>query len=376
MKDKNAFYMARAIALAGRAAGMTSPNPVVGCVIVKNGRIVGEGYHKKAGQPHAEINALKKAGSAARGATMYVTLEPCNHFGKTPPCTDAVIRSGIRKVIAAMPDPNPVNNGKGFRKLRANGIKVVSGVMERESFVMNLPFLKTVDTGLPFVTLKSALSLDGKIAARTGDSRWISSEASRKKVQAMRETVDAVLTGIGTVLNDDPVLLPRTKRPRKLPVRVILDTGLRLPLTSNLVKTAARSKVVIVTGPEASVSRVMAFKRKGLDVWSVPLKGKRPDVKAVLRKLSGMGVQNVLAECGPGVAGSLFDGKLVDKVVFFIAPVVIGSDKAPGPVGGKGAARVSEALRVKGAEYELSGGDIMITGYTGFWKGTEKCSRV
>jgi riboflavin biosynthesis protein RibD len=234
---RHARYMRQAIALALKAAGSTSPNPMVGCIIVKNGRVISRGYHKKAGGPHAEVEALKKARNRASGATMYVTLEPCDRYGRTPPCTDAIINSGIKKVYIGTRDPNPKNNGRGANKLKRHGISVVEGVCQREAFGINAAYNKFIRTGIPFVTLKIAESLDGKIATRTGRSKWISSKRSRNEVRSIRRTSDAVLIGVNTVIKDDPGIMPDGESGHAA-VRIVLDTNLRIPLGSRIVRTA------------------------------------------------------------------------------------------------------------------------------------------
>ncbi|MFH1790760.1 MAG: bifunctional diaminohydroxyphosphoribosylaminopyrimidine deaminase/5-amino-6-(5-phosphoribosylamino)uracil reductase RibD [Candidatus Omnitrophota bacterium] len=355
------IYMKRALGLALKAEGMTSPNPLVGAVVVRSGRVVGEGYHHRAGMPHAEINALRKAGRLARGAVLYVTLEPCDHFGKTPPCTDAIIKSGIRKVVIGMKDPNPINNGSGMRRLSREGIEVVWGVCEGLAKNINKPYIKFVTTGLPFVTLKIAESLDGKIATATGQSKWISNEQSRAYVNILRSGADAVMVGINTVLNDDPMLLPKATF-RKERKRVIVDTNLRIPMNSKCVITAKKSPVIVATAKGRISRKRRLLGEKGVElVFLQPKKGK-VSLTCLMRELGEMGIVNVLAEGGGRLAGGLFDEGLVDRVVFFVAPMILGGEKAVTAVRGEGVKQIKDAIRAGNIFVKRFGDDVMIQG--------------
>lgn len=332
-------YMRAAIGFAKKAEGMTSPNPLVGAVLVKAGRVVGNGYHKRCGLPHAEVNAIADAGPKARGADLYVTLEPCDHFGRTPPCTGAIIDAGIKRVIIGMRDPNPVNNGRGTARLKRAGIKVLTGVLEEEAVSINLPYIKYIKTGLPYITLKMAQSLDGKIATRTGNSKWITSEDARDYVQRLRGKVDAIMVGANTVLKDDPSLcckIPGAKQP----ARVIAGGRAAIPASAKIFRNAGKAKVIVAVGPEGKI-----------------------DLKDLLKKLGRMGLVNILVEGGGEIAASLVNRGLVDKYLFFIAPKVIGGRSAVTSVEGEGVKFVKDAVMIKDMKVVMVGRDILIEGY-------------
>lgn len=352
-------YMRRALELAARARGRTAPNPMVGAVVVSGGELVGEGWHRRAGEAHAEVNAFRAAGSAARGATLYVTLEPCCHWGRTPPCTDAVLASGVRRVVVAMPDPFPKVGGGGLRILREAGLEVEVGLLEAEARELNRAYLKAVQSGLPWVTLKMAVSLDGRIATRTGDSRWITGPAARRHVHRLRDWNDAVLTGIGTVRADDPELTARNPGARN-PLRVVVDARADTPLDSRLVRSARAVPTLLATGPGSDVS---PYEAAGLAVERVPAPDGRIALEPLLRRLVQRDVHSVLCEAGGELAGSLLDGGLVDEVAWFIAPLVIGGRLAPAAVGGTGAARMADALRLQDVRTRRFGADLAIFGY-------------
>jgi diaminohydroxyphosphoribosylaminopyrimidine deaminase/5-amino-6-(5-phosphoribosylamino)uracil reductase len=322
-------HLTRALALAQRGAALAHPNPHVGCVIVKNGRIVGEGFHNYDHCDHAEIVALKKAGKKARGATLYVNLEPCCITGRTGPCTNAIIAAGIKRVVAAMPDPNPAVAGRGFAQLRRAGIEVTTGLHEAAAREINEDFAKWIRTGLPFVTLKTALTLDGQIAARSGSTTWITSEASREAVQHLRHEADALLTGIGTVLADNPRMTDRTGKPRRQKLlRAIVDSRLRLPLKSNLVKSADGDVAVFTVLPLDS-PKALALERAGVAVVRVPARRGHVDLHAVLRNLGKHQILNVLLEAGAGLNGAALEAGIVDKMILFYAPKIMGTGGAP-----------------------------------------------
>ena len=336
MSDESRF-MARAIALAWEGQGYVEPNPMVGCVIVKNGRVVGEGRHRRYGGPHAEPNALGMAERRARGATLYVTLEPCCHFGKTPPCVDAIVRAGVRRVVAAIRDPNPLVAGRGVEKLRRAGIEVRVGLMRAEALHLAAPFI-TCQTGRrPYVILKWAQSIDGKMATRGGDSKWITSLESRRKAHALRARVDGIVVGVETVLADDPELTARYVRPKRIATRVVLDSRLRTPLTSRLVRTARRVPTLVVgTRSHASAARRRRLESAGCGVLMIPGNAGRIELARLLSVLRGMEMTNVLVEGGGKVLGGFLEAGLADEAVVFVGPKLIGGETAPGPLRNRG----------------------------------------
>lgn len=350
MAEQHFAYMRRALALARQAEGRTSPNPVVGAVIVKDGCVVGEGYHQRAGAPHAEIEALRMAGEAARGATMYVTLEPCAHHGRTPPCTDALIAAGIAEVYYAIDDPNPRVNGKGRAQLSAAGIRVQKGLCEAEAYHLNRAYFKHVTTGRPFVTAKFAMSLDGKIATVSGQSRWISNPASRQRVHHLRNLTDAVLVGAGTVIADNPSLTTRLSqhdRDLRHPVRIIVDSRGRVPLSAKVFDPALPGKTVLATTALASADHCAALADREVEVWVLPAdKHERVSLPDLLDHIGGRGMMTLLVEGGSALLGALFAARLVDRVWTFIAPIIIGGHEAPSPVGGSGWQMLAHAARL------------------------------
>lgn len=357
--------MARALKLAELGRGKTSPNPLVGAVVVKDGEIVGEGYHQKAGTPHAEIHALRAAGERARGAVLYVTLEPCCHYGRTPPCTKAIIEAGIKEVIVAVTDPNPQVAGKGIRLLQESGIKVQVGVLAEEARRQNEAFFKYIRTKLPFVSLKAAVSLDGKIATGSGDSKWITGEEARLVVHRLRSESDAVLTGIGTVLADDPLLNVRLPGYQgRQPLRVVVDSSLRIPEESQLVQTAAQipTAVAVIKGNYSREKRAR-LEAVGVEVWELPASKGRVDLKALLSLLGQKEIMNLLVEGGSVLNAALLEGGLVDKYIIFQAPLLIGGCNAPGVFGGTGFPRIKDCLRLSPVFTEKVGEDLMITAY-------------
>lgn len=324
--DTDRRHMAEALALAERGRGFVSPNPVVGSVVVRDGEVVGRGWHERHGGPHAEVMALEEAGGQARGATLYVTLEPCCVWGKTPPCSEAIIEAGVDEVIAAIEDPNPDVAGSGLAALRAAGIVVRAGLLAEEASAANAGYLRFRKDGLPSVLLKLALSLDGRVAAPPRGPRWTSSEESREVVHAMRGDADCVLVGIGTVLEDDPLLTDRRAgaRPRQ-PARLVLDTSLRTPLDSALVTSAADAKTAIACGLEADEDKERKLVDRGVDVWRFRTTADGLDVTSVLRRAADEGRLSILSEAGPRVATSLLRAGLVDRVAYFLSPVIYGN---------------------------------------------------
>jgi diaminohydroxyphosphoribosylaminopyrimidine deaminase / 5-amino-6-(5-phosphoribosylamino)uracil reductase len=355
-------FMQRALLLARLHGRHVSPNPKVGAVLVKNGRIVGEGGHSRYGGPHAEIIALRKAGKRARDATLFVTLEPCSHRGKTPPCVDALIRAGIKKVVAAMQDPFPQVRGRGFQKLRRAGIAVEQGLLEKEARQLNGPFVFAVAHSRPWVLLKAAISLDGKIAGRTGRSHWITGEPARRRAHKLRAQSDAILVGGGTALKDDPSLtvrLPGFTREDGWPLRVVLDTKLQIGPRSNLLKGKART--VIFTGPKASRNRERALAARKATVFRVPLKGKMLSLKAVLGVLHSLQVRSLLVEGGGQVHASFLGEKIADEVALFLSPKILGGN-GPAWVGGRGIENPNLAPYLKDVQIETIGTDFLLTG--------------
>ncbi len=354
--------MRQALRLATRALGRTSPNPMVGAVIVRDGKVVGRGWHPGKGQPHAEIFALDEAGDLARGATLYVTLEPCCHWGSTPPCTDALIRNGIRRVVAAIHDPNPQVNGGGFQRLRAAGIATELGVLADEAQWLSEAHNKWVTTGMPFVTLKMACSLDGKIATRTGESRWITSEETLASAHLLRQMNDVVLVGVNTVLRDDPQLtvrLPGGRNPRV----VVLDSQARTPAGAALLATEPE-RVLIATTAAAPSERVAALRVRGAEVLAFPATSEgRVDAGAVMRRLGEQNRTSVLVEGGGTVAASLVFGGHADKIVLMMAPVLIGGSEAPTVLDGAGVQSLKDAYRVRDLQVRHIGDDLVIEGY-------------
>jgi diaminohydroxyphosphoribosylaminopyrimidine deaminase/5-amino-6-(5-phosphoribosylamino)uracil reductase len=356
--DTDEQFMRRALRLAERARGRTAPNPMVGAVVVAAGEIVGEGWHPRAGEPHAEVFALRNAGERARGATLYVTLEPCAHHGRTPPCVDAVLAAGVSHVVAAMRDPNPQVAGGGLRRLTAAGVSTSAGLLEAEARDLNRAWLKAIETGLPWVTLKMAMTLDGKIATRTGDSRWVTGESARRHVHRLRNWNDAVLVGIGTARADDPQLTARVRGARN-PVRVVVDPRAELPAGSHLARTAGEVPTWLAASAEADTT---TLERSGVTVLRVPHAGGRLDLDAVLRELVRRDVHSVLCEGGAGLAGYLLDAGLVDEAAWFIAPKLAGGAAAPGPVAGAGVERMAEAVPLDKIQVRRFGEDVAVFG--------------
>lgn len=362
--------MARALELAALARGRTSPNPMVGAIVVNGDEVLGEGYHPRAGEDHAEVEALRRSGERTRGADLYVSLEPCSHFGRTPPCADAIIRAGIARVFAAMQDPNPRVDGRGIARLREAGVRVQVGLLGKEARRLNEVYVKHITTGLPHVTLKSGMSLDGKIATRTGETRWITGEASRVKVHEMRNTVDAILVGIGTILADDPELTTRLPGVDcRHPDRVVIDSLLRVPLKARVLARRGPSRVILVANPLAPEERVRLLRSMGAEVLIVEGAAgggeRRVDLRSVMRELSRIGITSVLVEGGSEIAASCLEAGIVDKVLFFIAPMIIGGREAPMVIGGRGAGTLAEARRLCNVRYTPVGDNLMVEGYLG-----------
>lgn len=362
--DVTERMMSEALRLARRGEGQVSPNPLVGAVIVNNGEIVGRGYHRRAGEPHAEIMALRRAGPKARGATMYLNLEPCCHQGRTPPCADAIIQSGISRVVASVQDPNPLVNGAGFKRLRSAGVAVAKGSLEEKAKELNEVFFTYITRGRPFMIAKVAMSLDGKMATATGESKWITTQMSRHFSYKLRRTVDAIMVGVNTVLADDPELLRRPNRPalNRPFTRVVVDTNLRTPPWAKIMRSARTNPVLFLCGSQPSTRRRQALEKRGATVVPVTERDGRVDLVEGVRELARREITSVVLEGGAEVLGSAFDNRLVDKVVFFIAPKIIGGVRAISPVGGKGARMMSEAIPVVGTRWIRVGQDVIVSG--------------
>jgi diaminohydroxyphosphoribosylaminopyrimidine deaminase/5-amino-6-(5-phosphoribosylamino)uracil reductase len=359
---RHARFMRRALALARRGAGWTGPNPMVGALVVRGGRVVGRGWHRRAGELHAEAIALGRAGRLARGATLYVTLEPCNHLGRTPPCTDAVIASGVRRVVIGMADPNPHVRGGGVRRLRRSGIEVICGLLEAECRMMNAAFVKQVTTGRPYVTVKGAVSLDGKVAFGRGRGGRLSGPEASRYVHRLRHASDAILVGVETVRVDDPLLTTRRLGAGgqllhgKDPIRVVLDGRLRTPPRSRLLHSGSPAGTVIATTPAAPRRREEALRAAGAEVWRFPARHGRVDLDRVLHELGRRDVQSVLIEGGPRVAASAFARRLVDRVAIIIAPLLVGGDRTPGLL----AQALAKPLELRNARVSRLGADLLV----------------
>lgn len=358
--------MQHALALAQQGVGLVEPNPPVGAVVVDDElRLLGEGYHQHFGGPHAEVYALQAAGDGARGQSLYVTLEPCNHTGKTPPCTEAIIEAGLSRVVVATADPALHTSGAGVARLREAGIDVELGLCEYEAQRLVAPFTKLQTTGRPFVHAKWAMSLDGRIATRLGDSKWISGEESRRVVHQLRGRMDAVLVGIGTALADNPVLTTRPPGPRTA-TRVIVDSRARLPVDSQLVCTCEEAPLLVIAGPQADAERIAALRQSGVEVLVLAEEeAGRPSLSTVMNELGSRQMTNVLVEGGASVLGSLFDHRLVDMVHAFVGPCVIGGEHAWPAVGGRGCEALSDAFQLVDPEVRQLGKDVYICGRLG-----------
>ena len=366
MNDKDYMYMA--LDLAEKGMGFTSPNPMVGAIVVKNDRIVGKGYHKAAGEPHGEVNALNDAGHLARGAALYVNLEPCNHMGRTPPCTEKILESGIKRVVAAMDDPNPDVAGGGFEYLRGKGVSITKGVCEKEAKKLNEIFIKYIKTKRPFTIIKCAATLDGRLATRTGDSKWITGQQSRQFVHRLRHAVDAIMVGINTVKQDDPALTARLEEystPLKGidPVRIILDTHLKIPEKAKLLQLNSDSDTLIITGPSVSEDKKNRIERKGTKIIEAPVTDGVIDLDRLMNYLGSLSLTSLLIEGGGQVIASALSGGIVDKINFFFAPKILGGNDGVPVCKGRGPDLMKNCISVTDICTRRFGDDIMIEGY-------------
>jgi diaminohydroxyphosphoribosylaminopyrimidine deaminase/5-amino-6-(5-phosphoribosylamino)uracil reductase len=356
--------MARALRLAVRGLGRTSPNPAVGAVVVAGRRIVGEGFHKQAGGPHAEALALQAAGRRARGGTLYVTLEPCSHRNKrTPPCVPAILTAGIRRVVIAMRDPNPRVHGDGIRRLRRAGLRVTVGCLERQAAGLNEAYAHRMSTGLPFVDVKAAMTLDGKIATASGESQWITGPPARRHAHGLRSQADAIAVGLQTVLQDDPQLTVRTGRPvARQPLRVILDSTLAIPLSARVLSPRLRSGTVLATTARAPRSRVSRLRRLGATVLVLPSERGRVSLRACLKRLAKMGVNRLLIEGGGELIASAIRASVVNRLHLYMAPRLLGGSNAKGVIGGRSPRRLAQTLSVSSLSLKKIGRDLLIEG--------------
>jgi diaminohydroxyphosphoribosylaminopyrimidine deaminase/5-amino-6-(5-phosphoribosylamino)uracil reductase len=359
-------YMQRALELAAMGTGYVSPNPLVGCVVVKDGRIVGEGYHQRYGEAHAEVHALQAAGAKAKDAVLYVTLEPCSHSGKTPPCAEAVVRSGVVRVVVAMRDPNPLVDGGGLARLRAAGITCTVGVCEAEARRLNEAFVYHVTTGRPFVTLKCAITLDGKIATRTGASRWITGPAAREVVHQLRHATDVILVGLGTVIHDDPLLTTRLPHGGgRNPLRVVVDSGLNLPLRAHVATVTPECRTLVATTEGAPQSRQQQLEARGVEILRCPAYDEGGvEIEALWRMLGARGITSVLVEGGARLSATLLQRRLIDKVLFFVAPKIIGGDGLS-VIGACGVETMEQAIALRNMTSRHVGEDVMLEAYLG-----------
>jgi diaminohydroxyphosphoribosylaminopyrimidine deaminase/5-amino-6-(5-phosphoribosylamino)uracil reductase len=357
-------YMKLALELAEKGYGWTAPNPMVGAVVVKDGQVVGRGYHQRVGGPHAEVNAIDDAGSRAGGATIYVTLEPCNHFGRTPPCTRKILDAGIRRVVVAMADPNPAVTGGGNATLRDRGVAVTTGVCEKEARTLNEGFITWVTTGRPFVIVKCATTLDGRIATRTGDSRWVTGPASRQFVHRIRHGVDGIMVGVETVKKDDPSLTTRLDgNTGSDPTRIILDTHLSMPPTAKMLRQVSDAPTWVVCGPDVPTDHREALENAGARVLDVPLKAGRIDLPALMEQLGSMDITSLLIEGGGTVLGSAFATGIVDKICFFYAPKILGGDDGVPICRGVGPESMGESIPIHDLSVLRFDADVMLQGY-------------
>jgi diaminohydroxyphosphoribosylaminopyrimidine deaminase/5-amino-6-(5-phosphoribosylamino)uracil reductase len=362
MNDQNFMQMALDLAIKGE--GFTSPNPMVGAVVVKDGKVVGDGFHEVVGGPHAEVNAIDAAGKLATGATLFVTLEPCNHTGRTPACTQKILDAGISRVVVAMPDPNENVVGGGSEYLKRHGLQLTTGVCEKQALKQNEAFVKYVTTGQPFVIAKCAATLDGRIATRTGDSKWVTGAAARRFVHRLRHAVDAIMVGINTVQKDDPSLTTRLDdRAGKDPVRIILDTHLSMAPDARVLQQASAADTILVAGKGAERKKKTVLEKAGARVIETPLKYNQIDVAALMVQLGAMEISSLLVEGGSQVLASAFHAGIVDKVQFFYAPKVLGGDDGVPICSGPGAELMSQSVAIKDISVHRFDDDVLIEGY-------------
>lgn len=354
-------YMERAIELAKQGAGFVSPNPMVGAVIVKNGKIIGEGFHEKYGSNHAEVNAFLNATENVEGAEMYVTLEPCSHYGHTPPCAKAIVEHKIKKVYIGSLDTNPKVAGKGVEILKSGGVDVEVGIMEKECKAINPIFFKFIETGLPYVVMKSAMTLDGKISAYTGDSKWVTNEKSRYIVQELRHKLKAIMVGINTIIADNPKLTCRIENGVN-PIRIIVDSRLQIPLDATVLKLDNNDRCIIATTKDCDGYKKSQLENMGIEIIETPTLNNRVDLKYLMKNLGEMKIDSILLEGGGTLNFSMLQNNLVDKALFFIAPKIIGGDQSKTPVEGKGIPFMEDAIKLDNIKTKIINNDILIYG--------------
>jgi len=350
--------------LAKKGCGGVNPNPLVGAVIVKDGEIIGEGYHEICGGPHAEVNAFRFAKESVEGATMYVTLEPCSHFGKTPPCAQAIVDNKIARVVIGMLDPNPLVSGRGVKLLQEHGIEVESDFLSAELAQMNRVFLKFIQDKKPYVIMKTAMTLDGKISSRTGDSRWVSNEQSRAKVHELRNELMAIMVGVDTVIADDPILTTRltSNREGRNPIRIVVDSKARIPLDSKILNTTAEAKTIVAVTSLADRNKVDQIKALGNEVIFIGEKDNRVDLNLLMQTLGEKGIDGILLEGGATLNYAALESQIIDEVHAYIAPKLIGGYDAKTPVGGKGIEKMKDAVNLQNIHFENIADDILVTG--------------
>jgi len=365
LKDSHEKFMRAALGFARKGVGKTSPNPAVGAVIVRKGQVVAAGFHRKAGAPHAEVEALNRLGGKAKpGDTLYVTLEPCNHFGRTPPCTQTILEKGVRKVVVGMKDPNPQVTGGGCEVLSAQGVEVVTGILEEECRRLNEWFVTYVTKGRPFVIAKTAMTLDGWTATSKGHSKWVTNERSREWVHRLRNQVDGILVGVGTVMADDPLLTTRLGKGRgRDPVRIIVDTNLRIPVNARVLGHAKGSETLIAVSEDIAGRRLKRFERKEVSLLMCPEKEGRIDLRALMDMLGKRSITSVLLEGGATLMGAMIREKLVDKFCIFKAPKILGASDGRPMALGKGPSRMDQSILLKDVQVRRFAGDLLIEGY-------------
>lgn len=363
MDQQDQQYMKQAMELAEKARGRTGPNPLVGALIVKNGQIIGKGYHQKYGGHHGEVNAFNAQTETAKGATLYVTLEPCHHFGKTPPCVDRVIKEGVGRVVIGLKDPNPLVAGKSIEKLQKHGIDTTVGVLEAALKEQNRIFLKYIRSQRPYTVIKTAMSLDGKIATASGESRWITGEQARGYVHVLRDQMAGIMVGVGTVIEDNPSLTTRFSHKEGAdPHRIIVDTRGRIPVTSKVLHLESKAKTIIASTELMEKDKKKALEDLGATIIINPIKNERVDLKYLFDRLGEEKIDSILVEGGSTLNFSLIEEGLVDRIISFIAPKIIGGESAKTPIGGRGILRMEEVISLKNIQYRQFGEDFMIQG--------------
>lgn len=359
---KDESLMEAALKHAKRGTGSTSPNPLVGAVLAKNGKVIACGYHKRPGGPHAEVVALDKAGRKAKGSELFVNLEPCSHFGRTPPCTERIIKDGVARVVIGMVDPNPINNGRGVKRLRKSGIDVKIGVLEERCKDLNRAFISFVTLKRPYVAIKAAQSLDGKIATFTGNSKWITDANTRRLAHKLRSRADAVLVGLNTIIKDDPLLNVRLCKTKKQPMRIVLDSKLKIPIKSRIIQDKS-SRLIIATTRYAAKKRIEQLQKAGVDVFVCKSDNGRVEVGTLLRYLAERDISYLLVEGGGSVIASFLNKRLVDEAFFYISPKIIGGRNAPTSVEGVGVESVNSAIKLNNVALKKINQDILLHGY-------------